>query len=424
METSTDDTLQYTPNRNFLLDHDGKLSTDDSEPIDGKAPVLARYRSRMSLADLQRIALGVVVIVFAVFVTGWMGWRRGRDSAFLYAIHGPSMAPTLIGEHRIASCVACGLDWPIGISDDDGSVDCFHCGDQAQVNDRVCDANVVMLHAYDGEFSGSGSGADPLRSGDVVAIDGEEGLRIKRIAGVPGDTVELDGTYLLVNGKPVLQSMASETELDVPISVFPFEMDRRRAATRWTGKGWKRSEQRSWESEGQEWLVYHHQSIHQGNQPSRLWDDYPYNVGLSRKLQPVQRIVLSGLALCQGRVVLEAVFWIDNRAVAVIREIEGGCEFNISSVDAMAAKTVPIAADAPVAIRVLAGSVRLSCLQLSRQIEYRLRPHDDHTCYPMELGSGEYFVVGDNVPVSLDSRNFGVIQDRDIKGRVALIDSN
>ena len=120
---------------------------------------------------------------------------------------------------------------------------------------------------------------------------------------------------------------------------------------------------------------------------------------------------------------LETVFWIDNGAVAVTCEIEGDCEFNISSDDALAPKTAPIAADTPVAIRVLAGSVRLSCLQLSRQIEYRLRPHDDHTCYPIELGSGEYFVVGDNVPVSLDSRNFGVIQDRDIKGRVALIDS-
>ena len=404
-----------------MLDHAGKLSTEDFEPIDGQATVLAQHRSSSRLTDRHRITIGVVVIVFAAFGIGWMSWKRGRDSGLLFAIHGPSMAPTLLGEHRIASCGACGLDWPVGISDDIESVDCFHCGDQAQVNDRVKVANVVVVHAYEGEFSGSG--ADPLRSGDVVAIDGEEGLRIKRIAAVPGDTVELDGAYLLINGKPVPQSMASETELTVPISVMPFEMDRRRAVTRWAGKGWQRSKQRNWESEGQEWLVYQHQSIHQGNQPSRLWDDYPYNVGLSRKLQPVQRIVLSGKAACEGRIVLETVFWIDNCAVAVTCEIEGDCEFEISSDDALATKTAPIAADAPVAIRVLAGSVRLSCLQLSRQIEYRLRPHDDHTCYPIELGSGEYFVVGDNVPVSLDSRNFGVIQDRDIKGRVALIDS-
>ncbi len=404
-----------------MLDHAGKLSTADSEPIDVQVAVIAQHRSNSRPRDRHRITLGVVVVVFAAFVIAWMSWKRGRDSGLLFAIHGPSMAPTLLGEHRIASCGTCGLDWPVGISDDVESVDCFHCGDQAKVNDHVNVASVVMVHAYDGEFSDSG--ADPLRSGDVVAIDGEDGLRIKRIAAVPGDIVELDGGYLLVNGKRVPQNMASEIELNVPISVMPFEMDCRRVVTRWAGKGWQRSEQRDWEPEGQEWLVYHHQSIHQGNRPSRLWDDYPYNIGLSRKLQPVQRIVLSGKAGCQGRGVLEVVFWINNCAVGVICEIEDDCEFNISSDDALATKTAPIAADAPVAIRVLAGSVRLSCLQLSRQIEYRLRSHDDRTCYPIDLGSGEYFVVGDNVPVSLDSRNFGVIQDREIKGRVALIDS-
>jgi type IV secretory pathway protease TraF len=40
------------------------------------------------------------------------------------------------------------------------------------------------------------------------------------------------------------------------------------------------------------------------------------------------------------------------------------------------------------------------------------------------LGSSEYFVVGDNVPVSLDSRDFGVIQERAVKGRVELIESH
>ena len=68
--------------------------------------------------------------------------------------------------------------------------------------------------------------------------------------------------------------------------------------------------------------------------------------------------------------------------------------------------------------------MQFSCLQLARQIEYRLRPHDDRSRYPIRLGSSEYFVLGDNVPVSLDSRDFGVIQERAVKGRVELIESH
>ena len=110
--------------------------------------------------------------------------------------------------------------------------------------------------------------------------------------------------------------------------------------------------------------------------------------------------------------------------VGVTCDVNGPYALNVSSDDAVAVEFAPVSAQTPVAIRVLEGSVQLSCLQLARQIEYRLRPHDDRARYPIRLGRREYFVVGDNVPVSLDSRDFGVIQERAIKGRVELIESH
>ncbi len=364
-----------------------------------------------------------IIVVFVAIVIGWAGWKRGMESGVRFAIHGPSMAPTLLGEHQIAKCVGCALDWPIEISDEGTSVSCFHCGGQATVTNGAHAASVVVVHAYV-PVDTTRSVSSSLRIGDVVAIGGEDAMRIKRIVALPGDLVELNGVSLLVNGETVHKAMRVHDDLDVPTPVLLFEMDNRRELSRWRGKGWQRNQQRAWTSGNKDWLIYHHRSIHQRNQPSCIWDDYPYNVGLSRKLQPASRLALNTKVVCKNEGRLEVVFWIDGQMVGVTCDVDGQCELSISSDDAKAVEFAPVSAETPVAIRVIEGSVQLSCLQLARRLEYRLRPHDDRSRYPIRLGSSEYFVVGDNVPVSLDSRDFGVIQERAVKGRVELIESH
>jgi signal peptidase I len=71
------------------------------------------------------------------------------------------------------------------------------------------------------------SGEDPVR-GDIVVFDSpKDGTSlVKRVVGVPGDTVELDGERLLVNGKPasytegdtnMLHSLLAETAAQSPM---------------------------------------------------------------------------------------------------------------------------------------------------------------------------------------------------------------
>lgn len=366
------------------------------------------------------VTVSCILVVFAAFVIGWAGWKKGRESGIRFAIHGPSMAPTLLGEHQIAECRACGIKWPIEISDSVRSVLCFHCGDQAKLATSERPASVVVVHAYG--RAETGPSLRKIRIGDVVAIGGQNMMRIKRIAALPGERVELNGDSLIVNGETLQTRMERDGDLKIPLPTLLFEMDNRRELSRWHGDGWQRSEQRTWTTAGSDWLTYHHQCIHHGNQPSGVWDDYPYNAGLNRKLLTAKRLVLSADAIGKDTGRLEVAFWIDNQILGLTCDVGRKRKLDICSDDAIAINGAPVSAETPVAIRVVQGNVQLSCLQLARQIEYRLRPHDDRSTYPISLGSNEFFVVGDNVPVSLDSRDFGVIDEGTIKGLVELVE--
>ena len=424
---SADVPPQYNPNCIFLLDHNRKLPPDDSEPFTRQSSISFVERANSGFIMRRGLVTGFIAVACSAMVVGWMSWKQGRGSGFIFAVQGLSMAPTLLGEHRIATCRVCDVRWPVGLADDpesvtSASVQCFHCGGLADIVENQRPASVVVVHGYEGDQSAMEG--NPLRAGDVVALVHEKRLRIKRIAAVPGDIVDLNGSHLIVNGDEIPLRMGTERQLEVPLASMPVDLDSQREVSRWAGNGWLRNksdaEQAAWENAGSDWLIYQHRSIHEGNKVSCIWDDYPCNIGLSRKLQPARRLVLRGVAHTSDRALLQVVFWIGDQPVGLTWEIERDGEFSVSSDEALPVKNVPVTTVAPVALRVVAGDLKLSRLQLSRQIEYRLRPHDDHTCYPMELASDEYFVVGDNVPVSLDSRNFGVIHRRDVRGRVSL----
>ena len=69
-------------------------------------------------------------------------------------------------------------------------------------------------------------------------------------------------------------------------------------------------------------------------------------------------------------------------------------------------------------IALLAGSVVRNGHRLVEEIPFEYSTHD--TMHEVELGLGEYFVLGDHRAVSVDSRDFGPIGEAQILGRVVL----
>jgi type IV secretory pathway protease TraF len=311
---------------------------------------------------------------------------------------------------------------------------CAHCGNPLSLESRQ-DSDVggesvgtsgisfdtVTIETRD-EIDSSG---DALSRGDVVAVRWQGRIHVKRLAAAPGDEISLRGNRLLVNRVRIEDTLCSR-QLSFPIPWMLVDDDKRRESSRWSAHDasderadWTRDQDGRWDSffssGSSTWLVYRHRSSSRGNLSSPVWDDFPYNVSLSRKLFPVDRLRLRGTA--ESDVRLTVAFWSEAGNVAAERTLIRGEAFCVSYFDGATSEGLAVTARQPVAIRI-EGAATLRDLKIERLVEYRLNPAHDLAVYPLHLGADEWFLVGDNVPVSIDSRDWGTIPEDQILGRV------
>jgi type IV secretory pathway protease TraF len=386
----------------------------------------------------------LILLVLITPLLVWSAWQWGQRDAkpisdvmpisdlHSFQVTGNSMAPTLLGACKIAECELCQLYWYVDVTSTrrkSSRVLCSHCGEQMKFVDRAqipqvneIAADVVEIRPL--SMQTLSADATDLKRGDLVAIEWDGQLHVKRIAALPGDVVKLDGPRLKIDDKR-FEDLLVESKSPVDLPQFLVDDDSRREVSRWSSEAtdspWQRTDSRRWRWTGPSmspWLIYNHKSVYDHDRPSRVWDDYQINVGLDRKLYGVDRLQLDGTVHCQSPTAVLIAFWSGAGNVLGTISVSKDQTLAVSYHDGALADDLPVTAEHPIAIRVAAGPFTFESLKIQRLIEYRLRPGDDRDRYPLPVGPGQCFVLGDNVPVSVDSRDMGLVPISSIVGLV------
>ncbi len=253
-----------------------------------------------------------------------------------FQIDGPSMAPTLVGNSRLAECSPCGLNWPVDAAASEYGV-CWHCGEPVRAADRRPADLVDVLPT------------DEIKRGQLVAFEHAGVASVKRIVAIPGDSITLHGLEVFVNNRTIDHEV-----------ILPVDFDDHRSVTRWSPDS--RTEDRHWRlsaSDSQR-LIYHHQSVHDQNQPSQVYDDYAMNFGLTRPLETVHRLVIEADVI-EASDDAELVCWQHERKSAMAR-LRVGSRIRLVPAQPSDDPSPTLAPESPLAIRMRTGTGTISRL--------------------------------------------------------------
>ncbi|QDV62810.1 Peptidase S26 [Crateriforma conspicua] len=401
--------------------------------------------ARSSGFFVRRSIAGVILIAVPLLVTGCR--PRQSDEVTLMKVAGGSMAPAWVGRHGEVRCEQClsSLRIVTAMMPPKGETFvCPFCGGEVTspgVADRSGD--VVAVHHPRGNDH-------RWQRGDLVAVRRNGIPRLKRLVALPGDVVALDGLRLTVNGRTagdhfdaplivVNQDWLSDPDAERPSSEGrPFSWWQPSDAQGRPNRGWARQDSawtaaRSRDDATPSWLVYRHRNVFHSLRQDSIRDNYPGNVSLVRPLYEVDRLVLTANVQAGpdasvatgplGEGGIEVYFWTPDGIVMHRRPLPRDMSaMRFYSRDAVLVPadrnaTIPVTQKRPVAITAPPGTV-VAGLLLERPVEYRLRRTDATESFPLRLGEDQFFVLGDNVPVSVDSRKWGPIRRDDLIGWV------
>jgi len=351
------------------------------------------------------------------------------------------MAPTLMGPHLRWQCSGCEREVRCDVEalpPAGGDAVCPHCGarnDLAAGSLQAGDRLLVDRTAY--------SLRAPKRWETVALHSPEEdgSLCVKRIVGLPGESVEIADGDVLVDGRRQRKPHAVQLAMALAVADAG-DLDRwhsaREGAWTLTENKWQHAAGTSGRID---WLEYQHReaATPAGKESSPILDGSPVNQNESRKLNPVSDVILR--CTLHGADADKAFFTIHARGdeFRVILPIGGGgarLSHNGTRVKGgrvepgqhakLAVEVVVTdgrfsirAAGKPVleyefeplpprgdggprvAIGADAAALAVSGLEVLRDVHYTPGPQGQ-TRY--RLGPDEYFVLGDNSANSVDSR--------------------
>lgn len=394
-------------------------------------------------------------------------------SAEAYVVPTGSMAPTLLGQHREITCTNCRFVYEVG-SDEDTRLAvgiCPNCGDHERDTTRAmeCGGDRVLVQKFLYEFR------NPRRWEVAVFHFPEEPSQayVKRVVGLPGESIRIDGGDIYINGRIARKSLAEIRAMRILVHDTRFQPRDADRFPRWAFRagwlydrrpsGWTQYDGHFMHSapsgKGRpvdDWLIYRHWDPGRGRY-GPIHDFYGYNggetqaensirdVGFETRLiasESVESLAIrlrSGADVFQIRIPVtspaQMELWKNDRRIALKNvhnpfherglvqksvtleaavfdrrlqvAIDGRPLFDPVDYDGLMTAGLPN--ESPVALAVRGGEATVSEFCVYRDIYYtgtlantpRL---PNATMTSVALGPDEYFVLGDNSPVSNDSR--------------------
>jgi signal peptidase I len=395
-------------------------------------------------------------------------------AAEAYVVPTGSMAPTLMGHHRELTCPNCGYLFVIGL-DEEGHPPravCPNCGkmDLERLAAVECNGDRVLVQKFLYDFR-------PPRRWEVSVFHfptEPTQAYVKRVVGLPGESIQIVGGDVLVDGRIARKSLAELRAMRVLVHdgrYVPGDSDRfprwfylrgsprRRLPTGWAPSGGAFLHRPAEPAPGDpdDWLVYRHWDPASGRY-GPIRDHYAYN-GCDLSAENIVPDLALDARLSIGPDVQRLSVMIrsgGDRFVVRIPVGEGGEPMHVvrnGREQVVAARANPLvlpasgpriarleasvfdrrlivavdgqplfepldyddplprppADESPIALGVPGGDLAVTELKVYRDIYYTntlggLPRHPHAVDAPCMLGSDEYFVLGDNSPVSNDSR--------------------
>ncbi len=405
-----------------------------------------------SASILAMVQMAVGIVILAMVLRTWLVMGLIEP----VSVAGSSMAPTLLGPHVAVQCKRCRHPFNVGVefAVETSQAACPQCGypKNSLIKLPVLRGDRLVIDHTAFAF------CIPERWEPVVFVSPADAgnLVVKRVVGLPGETIQLRNGEIWINGRITKKSFSTQRALRRLVHLETS------AAQRWQGDGWTRNNE-TWKCESQDdwqWLSY----VHPEENP--ITDDSAYNAGLTRRLFAVHDLCLttrlrvlgdgfygtrindgeqvweiqlrptsgklelrlggillsskqlspeSTLALQQGEVGLE----ISSMDQQLLVAIDGRLEFTYRR--GAAKNSTGLRNSHPLfsmGAKSLTSSLR--DLRIYRDAYFASREESlnlEGPMIPITLGEREIYVLGDNVPVSLDSRQWGPLPMRFLVGK-------
>ena len=353
-----------------------------------------------------------------------------------YRVSSGSMAPTILGPHTTHTCQTCGHSWQVGqnAKQPAKSIDCPSCGQSTVANSRH-PGMTFFVNKLAFVFR------QPQRW-DLAVFRFFGTMVIKRIIGLPGETVELINGDVYINGKLCRKTLAESER----VRILVFDSNTPCATMRWQVENGVTRQNGEFhlisKNATASWITYRH--IFPGEQKlAPLRNEYVYNSNRRVPLTFAHDFSVECIVECQSST---GQFWLclSDGSDKVRAEIPWGIpdtRATLSTTDSvrtsakmeMTGKSylvkmmfvdrravVEVAGKSmlldlpplptgnrvfqPLKIGVVQGEVLVKNVRLFRDVYYTQEGRNGVNGQPVTLGPDRYFVLGDNSPVSRDSR--------------------